>query len=111
MSGYVVCRSCGTRIKAGRAFCLKCFEPLPEAGAAAPTTVWESLGLSATQQAVLTLGGGLMFGALIAFIWQTRPAPVDDEAPPVGQPAAAPARRADAVPAPPASTESAAPAG
>ena len=29
MSGYVVCRSCGTRIKAGREFCLKCFEPLP----------------------------------------------------------------------------------
>jgi tetratricopeptide (TPR) repeat protein len=110
VSGYVVCRSCGTRIKAGRAFCLKCFEPLPEAGAAAPTSVWESLGLSATQQAVLTIGGGLIVVALFAVIWQTRPAgPVDDEARPVGQPAAA--RRPDAVPTTPASTESTAPAG
>src|SRR4051794_30792208 len=82
MSGYVVCRSCGTRIKAGRAFCLKCFEPLPEAGAAAPTSVWESLGLSATQQAVLTIGGGLIAVALIAVIWQTRPGPGDEEAHP-----------------------------
>jgi len=110
MSGYVVCRSCGTRIKAGRAFCLKCFEPLPEAGAAAPTTVWESLGLSATQQAVLTIGGGLIVVALVAVIWQTRPDPVDPEAHPVGQPAAAPARRADPIPTAPASTDSAAPA-
>ena len=83
MSGYVVCPSCGTRIKAGRTFCLKCFEPLPEAGAAAPTSVWESLGLSPTQQAMLTIGGGLVVVALVTVIWQTRPAQVDDEARPV----------------------------
>lgn len=88
MSGYVVCPSCGTRIKAGRAFCLKCFEPLPEAGTAAPTSVWESLGLSATQQAILTIGGGLVVVALVAVIWQTPSAPLDDQARPAVAPAA-----------------------
>jgi tetratricopeptide (TPR) repeat protein len=91
VSGYVVCRSCGTRIKAGRAFCLKCFEPLPEPGQAEPTTLWESVGLSPLQQAAFAIVAGLVIIALVAFIWQTRPVPLDDEARPI-------ARRADPVP-------------
>ncbi len=89
MSGYVVCRSCGTRIKAGRAFCLKCFEPLPAEGTAAPTSIWESFELSATQQALLTIGGGLVVVALVAILWQTSSGPLDNEARPATAPPAA----------------------
>ena len=97
MSGYVVRPACGTRIKAGRAFCLKCFEPLPEEGAAAPTSAWESLGLSATQQAILIIVGGLVVVALVAVIWQTSSAPLDDQARPAAAPAAAAAAPTGAV--------------
>ena len=29
MAGFVVCASCGTQIKAGREYCLRCGEQLP----------------------------------------------------------------------------------
>jgi Flp pilus assembly protein TadD len=99
VSGYVVCRACGTRIKAGRAFCLKCFEPLPDPGAAEPTTLWVSLGLSTIQQAALTIVAALVVIALIAVIWQTRPAPLDEEARPAARPADAPRSSSPSAPA------------
>lgn len=87
MSGFVVCRSCGTRIKAGRAFCLKCFEPLPDPEAAEPTTMWDSLGWSPVQQATLVIVAALVVIGLVVFIWQTLPAPIEDAARPVARPA------------------------
>lgn len=98
MSGYVVCRSCGTRIKAGRPFCLKCFEPLPDPAAAVPTPPWVSLGLSPTQQSVLIAAGVLAVLVLVAVIWETRPVPVDDQARPVARTAGGPASPSRSVP-------------
>jgi len=44
--GYVVCTKCGTRIKAGREYCLRCGDALPPPDAPAIVTMWESLELS-----------------------------------------------------------------
>jgi Flp pilus assembly protein TadD len=88
MSGYVVCQACGTRIKAGRPFCLKCFGPLPDPKAAVKVPLWESLGLSAPQKAMLGGAGVLVVAGLLFVIWETRPIPLDDQAMPVARTAA-----------------------
>src|SRR5258708_2273888 len=85
MSGYVVCQACGTRIKAGRPFCLKCFGPLPDPQAAVKIPLWETLGLSAPQKAMLGGAGVLVVAGLLFVIWQTRPAPLDDQAVPIAR--------------------------
>lgn len=85
MSGYVVCQACGTRIKAGRPFCLKCFGPLPDPTAAVKAPLWESLGLSAPQKAMLGGAGVLVVAGLLFVIWQTRPVPLDDQAAPMAR--------------------------
>jgi tetratricopeptide (TPR) repeat protein len=85
VSGYVVCQACGTRIKAGRPFCLKCFGPLPDPKAAVKAPLWESLGLSAPQKAMLGGAGVLAVTGLLFVIWQTRPVPLDDQAVPVAR--------------------------
>ena len=84
MADYVVCTKCGTRIKAGREFCLKCFEPLPDPDAEVKAPVWESLGLS--RNAEIGIAGGAAAAVVILglFIWLTQPAPVDDEVHPMG---------------------------
>jgi tetratricopeptide (TPR) repeat protein len=82
VSGYVVCRSCGTRIKAGRPFCLKCFGPLPDPDAAAKPTIWESLGLSEFQSALLGGAALLVVGGLLVVLWETKPTQYDDRAVP-----------------------------
>ena len=83
MSGYVVCPACGTRIKAGRPFCLKCFGPLPDPEAAVKATIWESLGLSELQSALLGGAAVLVVGGLLLVIWETKPAQIDDRAVPI----------------------------
>lgn len=85
MSGYVVCRACGTRIKAGRPFCLKCFGPLPDPNTAVKAPLWESLGLSAPQKAMLGGAGVLAVAGLLFVIWETRPVALDDPAVPVAR--------------------------
>lgn len=82
MSGFVVCQSCGTRIKAGRKFCLRCFEPLPDPDAPVRTALWVSLGLSGGQQLILGVVVALAVVALVVVIWSRAPGPVDDLARP-----------------------------
>ena len=86
MAGFVVCGSCGTQIKAGRAYCLRCGEDLPVEGAPVKFSAWESLELS--QNKVLMLLGvvALIVLMLVIVIWQTQP--VDEVAQPVNLPAA-----------------------
>lgn len=85
MSGFVVCQSCGTRIKAGRKFCLRCFEPLPDPDAPVRTPLWVSLGLSGGQQLILGVVVAIAVVALLVVIWNTAPGPVDDLARPAGR--------------------------
>lgn len=101
MSGFVVCRSCGTRIKAGRGHCLKCFEPLPDPDESVTPPLSESLGLSRNTQTAVWMGATFAAMLLGLVIWQTWPTREDD----VDQPAdaatltAAPARAAAPAPA------------
>jgi tetratricopeptide (TPR) repeat protein len=102
LSGFVVCRACGTRIKAGRGHCLKCFAPLPDSEESAPPPLSESLGLSRNVQ--MEIWAGATFAAtLLAFtIWQTWPSRGDDVAQPADPTSVAAAPRAPApAPAPP----------
>ena len=100
MSGYVVCAACGTRIKAGRPFCLKCFGPLPDPGAAVKPTIWDSLGLSELQSALLGGAAVLAVGGLLVMIWETKPVQLDEQAVPVARAAGTVALPAVAATAP-----------
>jgi tetratricopeptide (TPR) repeat protein len=84
MSGFVVCQSCGTRIKAGRGHCLKCFAPLPDPDAPVPTPLSVSLGFSRNAEIGVWIGAALAALLLAAVIWQTWPVPADDLAQPAG---------------------------
>lgn len=86
MSGFVVCRSCGTRIKAGRGHCLKCFEPLPDPDEPVRLPLSESLGLSRNQEIMLAVGTAVAVALLAVVIWQTWPTSDSDEAQPVSMP-------------------------
>ena len=82
LNEFVVCPSCGTRIKAGREFCLRCFGPLPTAERPIKPPVWVSLGLSDTKKQVVA---GVVAAAVIslgAVIYVTEPQEVDDTARP-----------------------------
>lgn len=106
MSGFVVCPACGTRIKAGRQHCLRCFAPLPDPEAPIRPPVGESLGLSQGQLMIVGIGASLLVLSLVAVIWSTWPEPPDDEArPAAAQPVrpAAPVAPASATAAPSAS--------
>jgi Flp pilus assembly protein TadD len=106
LNEFVVCPSCGTRIKAGREFCLRCFGPLPTAERPIKPPIWVSLGLSDTKKQVVA---GVVAAAVIglgAVIYITEPQAVDDTARPYSAspaprnaPAAAPAAEAAVVPA------------
>ena len=83
MSGFVVCPACGSRIKAGRGHCLRCFETLPVEGAPEEPPSWfRSLKLS--QGATLIAGVVLTLAALLfsALIWERATPAVDDVARP-----------------------------
>jgi len=77
MSGYVVCPACGSRMKAGRGHCLRCFETLPVDAPEAPQP-WLSQGRTLIVGVVLTLAALL----LSAVIWERATPPVDDIARP-----------------------------
>lgn len=98
MSGFVVCTKCGTRIKAGRGHCLRCFEPLPDPDDPVRPPVWQSLGLSSRAVTLIGVGVPLLVVVLVGVIWFTWPEPVVDD---VAKPGAAPSTRGSApVPAP-----------
>jgi tetratricopeptide (TPR) repeat protein len=74
---YVVCPACGTRIKAGRKYCLRCMTDLPQPD---HTPLWVSLGLSQQQQWMIV--GGFLLAAilLVAVIVRTQPQTVVEDA-------------------------------
>jgi len=89
LTGFVVCASCGTQIKAGRAYCLRCGEALPVEGEPIKVSVWESLQLSQPKLMILLAVFALLVLALVLVIWQSQPPPVDDIGRPVNVPGAA----------------------
>jgi Flp pilus assembly protein TadD len=99
LPGYVVCAACGTRIKAGRGHCLRCFEPLPDPDTPVLPPIWESLGLSQGNLMIV----GVVFAALVlslgTLIWKTWPRDVDEEARPATTAPATAAAPAGAAPA------------
>ncbi len=84
MSGYVVCTACGTRIKAGREHCLRCFEPLPDPGTPILPPIWESLSLSQGKLMIVAAVFAVLVVSLGTMIWKTWPTELDDIARPVG---------------------------
>jgi tetratricopeptide (TPR) repeat protein len=84
LAGYVVCEQCGTRIKAGRAYCLRCGHDLPPDGAEIKVSVWESLELSQGKLLALAVAAGLSVIALVGVIMRNQPVPADEIAKPVG---------------------------
>lgn len=98
MDEFVVCPSCGTRIKSGREFCLRCFGPLPTLERPVKPPIWVSLGLSDTKKQVVAIAiAGVVIG-LGALIYVTEPPGVDETArPAVNVP---PSRQAPASVAP-----------
>ena len=84
MTGFVVCASCGTQIKAGRAYCLRCGEKLPIEGQPVKVSVWESLELSQSKVWILLAVVALIVLSLVVLIWQSQPPPIDDLSVPGG---------------------------
>ena len=101
MSGFVVCPACGTRIKAGRQHCLRCFELLPDPDVPVRPPIWESLGLSQGKLMIFGVGASLLVLALVAVIWSTWPEPIDDVVQPVAVRTSAPAAPAPVAAASP----------
>jgi len=100
MDEFVVCPSCGTRIKAGREFCLRCFGPLPTPEKPIKPPIWVSLGLSDTNKQTVALVVAAIVIALGVYIYKTEPAGVDETArPAINQP---PPRSTAGLPAAPA---------
>jgi Flp pilus assembly protein TadD len=105
---FVVCPSCGTRIKAGREFCLRCFGPLPTPERPFKPPIWESFGLSDAKKQVVIVGIAAAVIGLGVLIYMTEPPTVDEVARPAVANAAPPPRpapppepaRSDATPAP-----------
>ena len=90
----MVCASCGTQIKAGRAYCLRCGEELPVEGQPVKVSIWESLELSQSKLLILLAVVFLVVLALVLVIWQNQPPPLDD----IGRPVTVPRTRNRAVP-------------
>ena len=82
MDEFVVCPSCGTRIKSGREFCLRCFGQLPTAGRPVKPTVWVSLGLSDTKKQIVVGAVAAIVLGLGVLIYVTAPPHVDETARP-----------------------------
>lgn len=88
MTGFVVCASCGTQIKVGREYCLRCGEQMPAQDAPVHVPLSESLGLSSANLFGLIGAAAAIVAVLIGVIWQTRPAVVSNVAQPVNRPGA-----------------------
>ena len=103
MTSFVVCPACGTRIKAGRPHCLRCFEPLPRPGSPLRPSIFVALTWSPATR--LMAGAAASLTALsLLIIWQTSPQRVTAEsrsAPVQTQTATAVARPGPAAPPPP----------
>ena len=78
MTGFVVCASCGTKTKAGRAYCLRCGENLPVEGQPVKVSAWESLELSQSKVLILLAVVAVIVLGLVLVIWQNEPPQVDD---------------------------------
>src|SRR5438128_8277027 len=84
MTSYVICASCGARIKANRERCLRCDEPLV-AAAPAPAPLRLPDWLTASSGRMLMFGAAASLVVLLAatVMWESRSAPaVDDVARP-----------------------------
>ena len=106
MAEYVICAECGARIKSDREYCLRCGEPLRGLEPPAPPLpLHEALGISELTFRALSVVASLIVGAILVWLWQTRPQPeIDEIAQPlnptgvprnVAPPAAAPAPDVD----------------
>ena len=113
MTEYVVCPACGTRIKAGRSHCLRCFELLPPPGTVSEPPIWVSLGWSPRKQLAVGISAALAALALVVVIWRTQPQQADDADAGAVPPAAsvAPSRAPAAPVAAPAATAAVSPTG
>jgi tetratricopeptide (TPR) repeat protein len=80
MAGYVVCQACGTRIKAGRGHCLKCFEPLPHPDDPVAVPLSVSLGLSKPNQMILGGVAVAIVAGLLYIIWTSDPGVAQNDA-------------------------------
>ena len=100
MSGFVVCPACGTRIKAGRQHCLRCFELLPDPDVPVRPPIWESLGLSQGKLMIVGIVASLLVLTLIVVIWSTGPEPIEEITAPIAVRTAPPADAAPAAAAP-----------
>jgi RAQPRD family integrative conjugative element protein len=80
---FVICPACGARIKAGREFCLRCFEPLPTADRPIRPPIWVSLGLSDRNKVMVGVGIAAVVAALVGVIVLTEPPNVDETTQPV----------------------------
>jgi hypothetical protein len=67
-----VCPACGTRIKAGRPHCLRCFEPLPLPGEKPRPSILVSMTWTRGTKAMAGAGASLV-ALCLAIIWQTTP--------------------------------------
>ena len=100
MSGFIVCPSCGTQIKAGREYCLRCGEALPVEGTPARIPIWESLQLSqAGMMALMGVVTVVVIG-LGFYIYQSQPAPDADVAKPLSMQTAPRSAPPEPTPAP-----------
>jgi Flp pilus assembly protein TadD len=93
---YVICPACGSRIKATRKRCLRCFEPLHVDEATLP--VWRSLKTSDRTGMIAAGVAGAVVVGFVAILWTTRTPGVDDTARPAAG-AAIVAAKPPAVPA------------
>ena len=94
MAEYVVCSSCGARIKATRQRCLRCLEPLH----GDESLSYPSLSLSRVQTLALAGGVSLAVLALVVVLWWTRPQEADPVARPYSTPSSAQPRQAPDTP-------------
>jgi len=81
-------------MKAGREHCLRCLAELPNADAPAPTTIWESLGLSDNNRTVLVAALALVVLAFVAVVSLTQNGAPDDVARPIAMEVALAAAKA-----------------
>jgi Flp pilus assembly protein TadD len=88
LAGFIVCASCGTQIKAGRAYCLRCGEDLPVEGAPGKFSAWESLELPRHKVLILLGVVALSVLMLLVVIWQTQPVPEYEVVQPLNRPGA-----------------------
>src|SRR5947208_583416 len=80
MTGYVICASCGARIKANRERCLRCDEPLV-AAAPAPAPLRLPDWLTASNGRMLMVGAGVSLVVLLAatIVWESSSGPALDD--------------------------------